>query len=1128
MKVFLYVLCALTYSSLYSQTQKGQSINGDTIGDNAYTVAMGDMNTMAIGSPGNNPGKVKVFEWLNNNWSLKGNEITGDIATSKLGVAVDMPNSEILGIGIRNNDNSGKVKIYRWNGAAWVQKGLDIVGPNYPDFFGSCISMPDSNTIAISAIQSNINGVYSGNVYIFNWNGTNWVQVGNNIPGNQPNSFAGIISMPNNQTIAIGAPMMVNSGLIGYVRIYDLINNAWIQRGQTILSDVSNNSFGGSISMHSPNTIAISANLSSVNGIQSGQVKIFTWNGTSWIQKGASINGETNYINFGWSVSMLTDDFIAISAPNSDINGIDAGYVKFFKWNNLIWESYGNTLYGEASAPFQSDYFGRCIESGGTNTIAIGALSYGLGQNSGRTQVYNIGPVSSSQIALVSNDTICIGNDLTFELTINGGTPPYNVTINNGTNTLIFQGNENFQVNLSPTLSGSLSIQNIVDSNGDLFIPGINQINYTVLAPVDSIINQGLSSFCSGNYTTLVAYNSSISNSYQWYKNNMPISGANTGILITNPSSSSGNYFLQSTIGNCTITSNSITINTFNISTTINTSICPGSSYTFNGVNYTSGGTYSQSFQTQNGCDSIVYINVNILPNDFNPSLTSNQQLFTSPPFAVQYSNTTANIGNYNFTWYWGDGTSTTSNNPTVFHEYLTNGLFTVTLEATNTTTGCTDETTYTDYIYTTGGVSCTHSATINQSGPINACAGQPVILTCNSDPSFTYQWRKNGVYIPGNNNDTLIVTQSGSYSVIISVNGCPVASTSVSVNFQSITQPTITSSGTIQPCIGGSVNLTASSGYSSYLWSNGATTQTITVNTSGNYTVQGTGSNGCTSTSNPYTINASFLPSQNICVVGVDSLTNNIRVVWEEPQTTAIDSFYIYKESNVSNVYTQVGSRAYDSLSVWIDPVSNPAVQSYRYKITALDTCGVETPLSDFHKTIHLTINQGVGGAWNLIWSHYEGINFGSYNIYRGTSSSNMTLLTTIQSNLNSYTDLAPPSGIVYYQIEIVNPNNCTPTKSTNYGSSKSNIATNELNEYLAINFNPIKLYPNPNNGEFTLLIPNDWEGQIINIVSLDGKIHQTFKAMDSMQEIHMNHLASGSYWLRVGTNNPIPFIKN
>jgi hypothetical protein len=516
-----------------------------------------------------------------------------------------------------------------------------------------------------------------------------------------------------------------------------------------------------------------------------------------------------------------------------------------------------------------------------------------------------------------------------------------------------------------------------------------------------------------------------------------------------------------------------------------------------------------------------VHINITILPNNFNPSLTSNQQLFTSPPFAVQFSNTTANIGNYNFTWYWGDGTSTTSNNPTVFHEYLTNGLFTVTLEATNATTGCTDVSTYTDYIFTTGGVSCTHTAAINQSGPINSCAGQPVILTCNSDPNFTYQWRKNGIYIPGNNNDSLIVTQSGSYSVIISVNGCPVASTSVSVNFQSITQPMITSSGTIQPCIGGSVTLTASSGYSGYLWSNGSSSPSIIVNTSGNYTVQATGSNGCTSTSAPYTINASFLPTQNICVVGVDSLTNNIRVVWEEPITTAIDSFYIYKESNVSNVYTQVGSRAYDSLSVWIDPISNPAVQSYRYKITALDTCGVETPVSDFHKTIHLTINQGVGGAWNLIWSHYEGINFGSYNIYRGTSSSNITLLTTIQSNLNSYTDLAPPSGAVYYQIEIINPTNCTPTKSTNYSSSKSNIATNDLNNIEEFSSEFISVYPNPTSSDFTVEITKGLIGEQFTITDYSGRILKTGNFDSSKQKIDFSDFSNGVYFIQITSRN-------
>jgi hypothetical protein len=292
-------------------------------------------------------------------------------------------------------------------------------------------------------------------------------------------------------------------------------------------------------------------------------------------------------------------------------------------------------------------------------------------------------------------------------------------------------------------------------------------------------------------------------------------------------------------------------------------------------------------------------------------------------------------------------------------------------------------------------------------------------------------------------------------------------------------------------------------------------------VNSSGNYSVQVTDANGCTSTSTPYVVNASFLPPQNICVIGVDSLSNNIRIVWEEQLTTAIDSFYIYKESNVANVYTQVGSRPYDSLSVWIDPVSNPAIQSYRYKITALDTCGVETPLSGFHKTIHLTINQGVGGAWNLIWSHYEGINFGSYNIYRGTSSSNMSLLTTIQSNLNSYTDLTPPTGIVYYQIEIINPNTCNPTKSMNYSSSKSNRATNDVNGLSEISNETISIYPNPFTNDFIMEVTNDIIGQDYSITDFSGRIVTSGKCNMNKQKIDLSDVANGVYFIEI--NNKI-----
>ncbi len=63
-----------------------------------------------------------------------------------------------------------------------------------------------------------------------------------------------------------------------------------------------------------------------------------------------------------------------------------------------------------------------------------------------------------------------------------------------------------------------------------------------------------------------------------------------------------------------------------------------------------------------------------------------------------------------------------------------------------------------------------------------------------------------------------------------------------------------ITANGPMQFCEGGSVRLMASAGRA-YLWSNGATTQSITVNDSGSYAVLVTDINGCTVTSAPATV---------------------------------------------------------------------------------------------------------------------------------------------------------------------------------------------------------------------------------------------------------------------------------
>lgn len=74
---------------------------------------------------------------------------------------------------------------------------------------------------------------------------------------------------------------------------------------------------------------------------------------------------------------------------------------------------------------------------------------------------------------------------------------------------------------------------------------------------------------------------------------------------------------------------------------------------------------------------------------------------------------------------------------------------------------------------------------------------------------------------------------------------------------------PTITTSGSTSFCSGGSVILTSSPG-NSYLWSNGATTQSIGVSTVGSYTVTVTSSAG-TATSSPFTVTVYNKPSATI-----------------------------------------------------------------------------------------------------------------------------------------------------------------------------------------------------------------------------------------------------------------------
>ena len=147
-----------------------------------------------------------------------------------------------------------------------------------------------------------------------------------------------------------------------------------------------------------------------------------------------------------------------------------------------------------------------------------------------------------------------------------------------------------------------------------------------------------------------------------------------------------------------------VTINTSSpITNYISDSAICGNPYNWNGDLIYDSGVYTQVNQGSNGCDSIVVLALTYVDESFDLGFIASQQLFTAPPFAVQFTNTTPNLSSYDFWWDFGDGTSIQSNNLNVFHEYTSNGSYTVSLYAADLIGSCSDTLIETDFIFTTG-----------------------------------------------------------------------------------------------------------------------------------------------------------------------------------------------------------------------------------------------------------------------------------------------------------------------------------------------------------------------------------------------------------------------------------------
>lgn len=382
----------------------------------------------------------------------------------------------------------------------------------------------------------------------------------------------------------------------------------------------------------------------------------------------------------------------------------------------------------------------------------------------------------------------------------------------------------------------------------------------TSTSPTPSITHTGPTTFCQGGSVTLDA--GAGYSAYNW-------NNGSTSQTIT--VSTGGNYSVTVTQNSCTASDvETVTVNNASASITPSgtVTICSGSSITLDAgvsgaayawstsantqtISVNSGGTYSVTV-TQNGCTASDNVTVTVSAN-LSPNITPAGPISICPGGTV-----TLDAGSGFDTYVWNTNDNTQS------LVVSSAGTYTVTV----TQGSCSGN----------GSVSVSVNAVpvsvnITPSGPVSVCSGSTVTLDAGAGYDG-YNWSNT------DQSQTTTVSTSGNYIVTVVQNGC-VGKDTVVVTVNPLPNPSITPSSNQTICQGETVTFDAGGGYDNYLWSNGATTQTVSVTSAATLDVTVT-DNGCSgATSNSVSVTVNPVPTASLAEL---SSSNGEAVIQASP----------------------------------------------------------------------------------------------------------------------------------------------------------------------------------------------------------------------------------------------------
>ncbi len=596
-----------------------------------------------------------------------------------------------------------------------------------------------------------------------------------------------------------------------------------------------------------------------------------------------------------WSVVTGTGSFVNQNSPVTSVSGLALG-ANILKWSNGTDSSTVTiTVSSPTNATAGSSLSLNCTTTSGT--ISVSSSTSGATYSWSGTGIVSGGSTSSPTVNAAGTYTVTVTNPAngctaTASVGVSNNTTPPNLTAGSplALNCITTSGT----INASSTTNGvtyNWSGTGIV-SGGSSTSPTVNAAgiyNVTVTNPANSCTatasvsvsnNTTPPNLTAGSPLALNCITISGIISASSTTNGVTYNWSGTGIVSGGSSASptvntAGTYTVTVTnsANGCTAnTSVTVTNNTTapNVSIASPASLsCNVSSVTLTASSTTPNATYNWG----NGNTSATYA-VSSAGN-YTTTVTDPANGCTASASATVISG----AGAVSFTYTTTNDTCGNSKGSASLNVLSGNAPFTYLWNNNNTTSAISNilAGTYTVTVSDVGGCSATSLITVNAIATLSISAsstnttcglenGMAVANTITGNTPFTYLWSNN------NTNDSLLNLQEGTYQVTVSdASGCT-ATASTIINSSSVNNVTVLSdTGFI--CSGDSAHICATSGFTSYQWNTGVTTECFYAKLAGNYYVTVTDINNCTAASNHLPLQVYPLPPVSISING-DTLT--------------------------------------------------------------------------------------------------------------------------------------------------------------------------------------------------------------------------------------------------------------